>query len=63
MTTLTDLRKFVLDKIAENPDQRESIEDFYYLCIDEIEEGGSIMNEISLCVNSIEELLIEAKTK
>lgn len=51
------LRKYVVDKIKSYPNFKEEIMDFYHLCLDEIDEGGSVENEINSCINDIEELI------
>ena len=50
------LRQYCADKIKLYPNLKEEILDFFYLAIDEIEEGGSERHEIELAINSIEEL-------
>lgn len=57
MTTLTELRDFVETKKSENPFCAEQIEDLYALAVMEVEEGGSMIHEIDLCINSIDELI------
>ncbi len=57
MTTLSDLKNWVLEKIKEHPNHKEQISDYYYLCKDEISEGSSAQNEIYLCMESIEQLI------
>jgi hypothetical protein len=50
------LRQYCADQIKLYPNLKEEILDFFYLAIDEIEEGGSERHEIELAINSIEEL-------
>lgn len=57
--TLEQLKEWIKVQITKHPEHKEEMLDFYSLCIDEISEGGSLDNEISLCRNSIEELLEE----
>ncbi len=51
------LKTYCSDKIKEYPQYKEDILDFYQLCRDEIEEGGSEAHEIDLCINDIENLI------
>ena len=51
------LKTYCSDKIKEYPQYKEDILDFYQLCKDEIEEGGSEAHEIDLCINDIENLI------
>jgi hypothetical protein len=60
MTTTKELRTYVQEKIAEYPELRGQIMDLFQLCLDEIEEGGSIIHEIQLCINDIEETINES---
>jgi len=59
MDTLNDLKKFIVEKINENPKLKDEIIDFYSLCVSEIEEGGSEYHEVGMCINDIEELIKE----
>lgn len=54
---LKDLRLFVIEKSKKYPILESEIWDFYYLCLDEIDEGNSVDNEISLCLSSIKQLI------
>ncbi|HUT86353.1 MAG TPA: hypothetical protein VMW66_05935 [Elusimicrobiales bacterium] len=45
--------------IAKYPQIKSEVQDFYQLCRDEIEEGGSEMHEIELCRGSVQELVDE----
>ena len=40
-----------------HPDKFDEIMDFVYLCLDEIEQGGSSTHEIELCKESIKQLI------
>jgi hypothetical protein len=51
------LKQFCLDKIAEHPDLKFEINEFYFLAMDEIYDGGSIAHEVELAINSINELI------
>ena len=55
--TLAELRPWVEEKISSYPNLKEEIIDYYELCIDEIESGESVTNEIALCVSSINDLI------
>lgn len=48
--------------IEFNESLEEDVYDLVSLCIDEIEEGGSIEHEIQLCIGNIEELLNEVNS-
>lgn len=39
--------------ISEHPQHKEEIEELYWLCIDEIEEGGSPRHECELAWNDM----------
>lgn len=58
---LQSLKQFVRDCIKSHPDRAEEIKDFYFLALDEIEDGGSEQHEYSLAVTSIKELLKPTK--
>ena len=49
--------------IAKYPQLKDQVNDFYQLCKDEIEEGGSEMHEIELCRGSVQELIDEIEGK
>lgn len=53
------LRAFIKECVAKHPHLKEEIYDLYELCLDEIEEGGSVDHEIQLCITSIEQLIEE----
>lgn len=57
--TLSQLKEWTNIQSIKHPQYKEEILDFYELCINEIEEGESIDNEIHLCINSIEQLIEE----
>lgn len=46
--------------INDHPNLEVEILDFYWLAINEIEEGGSERHEIDLAINSIQELIEDA---
>jgi hypothetical protein len=57
--TLNELRHWVFDKCNKHPELKNEMLDYLTLCIDEIDEGGSVEHEIELCINDIEELIDE----
>lgn len=57
---IENLKTFVREKISLHPNLKEGIMDYYQLCLDEIEEGGSESNEIHLCISSIDDLIKES---
>lgn len=54
---VTDFIKWAAKKRAENPTLQDDIADFVQLCIDEIDEGGSIKGEIESAKQSIKQLI------
>lgn len=59
--TLQEFKIEINKQIKENPSLKEEILDFYELAINEIEDGGSSQHEISLCLESINQLKQEKK--
>lgn len=57
MEQLSNLKSYVRESIKKYPQHEEEIKSTYFLCLDEIEEGGSVENEISLCYRDIDELI------
>jgi hypothetical protein len=57
--TLVQLKEWINIQITKHPEYKEEILDYYDLCINEIEEGGSATHEIELCRDSIEQLTEE----
>ena len=49
--------------IAKYPQLKEQVNDFFQLCKDEIEEGGSPDHEMQLCRGSVQELVDEIEKK
>lgn len=39
------------------PHLRLEVEDIYQLCLDEIEQGGSVQHEVENCIYAIEDLI------
>ncbi len=54
---MEELKKYVVEVMKSHPQHKEEIRDLYQLCLDEIDEGGSVEHEISLCRNDIEEII------
>jgi hypothetical protein len=57
--TLAQLKEWIKVQITKHPEYKEEILDYYDLCMNEIEEGGSPTHEIELCRDSIEQLTEE----
>ena len=57
MEQLSNLKSFVKDSIKSHPQHETEIRDLFQLCLDEIEEGGSVEHETYLCMNDIEEVI------
>jgi hypothetical protein len=57
MTPIQDAAMFGLNFIADHPEHAKEVNDLYVLMKNEIEEGGSVENEISLFKSSCENLL------
>ena len=58
---LENLKVFVKEKINQYPNLKEEIIDFYSLCLDEVEGGGSQQSEVELCISEINSLIEENK--
>lgn len=54
---LSNLKSFVRNTIISHPKHEEEIKSLFFLCLDEIEEGGSVDNEVRLCIRDIDELI------
>jgi hypothetical protein len=54
---MEELLKYAKMAISSRPDLKSEIEDLIQLCRDEIEEGGSVEHEISLCLEDINQLI------
>ena len=54
---LSNLKSFVRESIKTHPTFENEIKSLFILCLDEIEEGGSVEREISLWIRDIEELI------
>lgn len=57
MTTISWLIDYCNEARKKYPDLEKQIDEYYELCMTEIDDGGSIPHEIQLCVNDIEELI------
>ena len=53
------LRKFIKEKKEQYPSLTNKINDMFYLCLSEIDEGGSEQNEVDHCIFAIEEIIEE----
>jgi hypothetical protein len=51
------LNSFVKKKKEEYPSLRNDINELYYLCLSEIDEGGSEQAEVDSCISDIEDLI------
>jgi hypothetical protein len=54
---LERLKVWTNERILKYPEHKDEIIEFYQLCLDEIDDGGSTLHEISLCKSSIEDLI------
>ena len=59
--TLPDFKQRIRNYIKDYPELKGEILDYYQLAMDEIDEGGSPTNEMSLCISSINDLIEENK--
>jgi hypothetical protein len=57
--TLQDFQNTCSKYIDMYPELKQEILDIYNLCLEEIEEGGSVQHEISLGMTDLEELINE----
>ena len=57
MNTLSDLKEYAIKMTRMHPIYKDEILDFYQLACDEVEEGASESNEVSLAIADIEELV------
>jgi len=58
---LVYLRTFIKEKIEQYPNLEDEILDLFALCLDEIDEGNSEINEVQLCINDINSLIEKNK--
>lgn len=54
---MVELKRYVDEQIWLYPEYKDEIMELYQLCLDEIEQGGSVENECNLCQSSIIELI------
>lgn len=54
---LTELKAHVAKLITDYPDLEEEMNDSLQLCINEIDEGESVNNEINHCLYHLEEIM------
>jgi len=54
---MEELLKYAKMVILNRPDLKSEIEDLVQLCRDEIEQGGSVEHEVSLCWEDINQLI------
>jgi hypothetical protein len=57
MINLEYLNKYIKEKKEKYPSLKNDIMDLYYLCLSEIEEGGSEQSEVDSCISDIEDLI------
>ena len=50
-------RNFGIEFIKNHPQFKAEVNDYYFLMLNEIEEGGSEANEVELFIGSCEDLL------
>jgi len=56
--TLEDFKNKCNEYIDKYPELKQEILDIYTLCLDEIEEGGSVNHEVSLGMEDLKELIL-----
>lgn len=56
---LKDLKVFAQEFQKKHPEHSDEVNGFVQLCMDEIDAGESEINEIDLCIESINQLLEE----
>ena len=54
---MENFKQYVSEVMKLHPQHKEEIRDLFQLCLDEIDEGGSVEHEISLCRSDIEEII------
>jgi len=62
MTTtdlLNNLKGYVIENAKSYPTLKEEIYELFFICQDEIEDGGSPQHEINLCKDSISQIIEE----
>jgi hypothetical protein len=56
---IQDLVNWAEEKSKVCPKLKDEIKDLVHLALDEIEDGASVQNEISICMSEINELINE----
>ena len=57
MTTTKELRVYAQEQIEKFPNLKKDIVGLFNLCVNEIDEGGSVEHEVQLCHSEIEQLI------
>jgi hypothetical protein len=57
MINLEYLNKYIKEKKEKYPSLKNDIMELYYLCLSEIDEGGSEQAEVDSCISDIEDLI------
>ncbi len=57
VNSFRDFNEYARKRIEQYPELKQDIVDFYYLAKEEIEDGNSEQNEVSLGYNSIEDII------
>jgi hypothetical protein len=52
-----ELKTYLQEKIKQYPKLKYEIMDLYGLCLSEIQEGGSVQQEIDSCINDVKDLI------
>lgn len=55
--TFEELKTYLQQKIKQYPNLKYEITDLYALCLQEIQDGGSLQREIDSCYNDVEDLI------
>lgn len=61
MSQLKEAATWGLSFIADHPEHAKEVNDLYVLMKSEIEEGGSVENEIAIFKSAVEDLLEDEK--
>ena len=56
---MTNLLDYAAEVVLKYPQLKEELDGLIELCVNEIEEGGSVTHDISLCWSDIEETVKE----
>jgi hypothetical protein len=52
-------REYVIKAVKENPTLKSDIMDVYYMCMEEVESGGSFHHEARMAMDEIEHMIKE----